>query len=48
MVVSNGGRVIGVTAYGSTLNEASQAAYAYVENIHFHTADWRTDIGGDQ
>jgi len=47
-VVSNGGRVIGVTAYGSTLNEASQAAYAYVENIHFHTADWRTDIGGDQ
>ena len=46
VVVNSGGRVLGVTAFGNNLNEASQAAYAYVEDIHFQTADWRTDIGG--
>ena len=48
VIVNNGGRVIGVTAYGQDLQEASKAAYKYVQTIHFHTADWRTDIGGGQ
>jgi len=45
-VVSHGGRVLGVTAYGSDLQAAQDSAYAAVERIHFETAAWRKDIGG--
>ncbi len=42
---TNGGRVLGVTALGETLEEALGKAYAAVEQIHFHGAHYRCDIG---
>ena len=45
-VVSSGGRVLGVTAYGVDLEQARSRAYAAIDNIHFDTAAWRRDIGG--
>ena len=42
---TNGGRVLGVTAKGATLDEALQKAYAAVEKIHFDGAHYRRDIG---
>ncbi len=44
-IVTNGGRVLGVTAWRSTLAEARVAAYAAVEKIHFDGAHCRRDIG---
>ena len=43
--VNSGGRVIGVTALGATMEEARTRAYAAVEKIHFRGAHWRKDIG---
>jgi phosphoribosylamine--glycine ligase len=45
-VVTNGGRVLGVTALGSDLANAQHTAYAGVKAIHFEGAHWRNDIGG--
>jgi len=45
-VVTNGGRVLGVTAWGNDLRAARDAAYAAVETIKFEGAQWRNDIGG--
>lgn len=42
---TSGGRVLGVTATGATLEEALQKAYAAVEKIHFDGAHYRRDIG---
>jgi phosphoribosylamine--glycine ligase len=42
--VTTGGRVLGVTACGSTLEEAKNRAYAAVEKIHFEGAFYRRDI----
>lgn len=42
---TTGGRVLGVTALGKTVNEARRAAYAAVEKIHFSGAFYRSDIG---
>ena len=42
---TNGGRVLGVTATGQSLDEALQKAYAAVEKIHFEGAHYRRDIG---
>jgi len=44
-IVTNGGRVLGVTALGNDINEARDRAYEAVGAIHFHRAHWRTDIG---
>jgi phosphoribosylamine--glycine ligase len=44
-VVTAGGRVLSVTATGSTLEAARQKAYANVERIHFEGAHYRRDIG---
>jgi phosphoribosylamine--glycine ligase len=44
-VVTAGGRVLGVTATGPTLEAARQKAYANVERIHFEGAHYRRDIG---
>ena len=44
-VVTNGGRVLGVTARGSTIIEAQKRAYEAVELIHFEGAHCRRDIG---
>ena len=44
-VVTNGGRVLGVTALGSDIPKAIKKAYQAVEKIHWKTAYYRTDIG---
>jgi phosphoribosylamine---glycine ligase len=44
-VVTNGGRVLNVTALGDSLQEARAHAYAAVEQISFPGARHRTDIG---
>ncbi|MDR7085800.1 phosphoribosylamine--glycine ligase [Aeromicrobium panaciterrae] len=43
-LVTSGGRVLSVTATGSTLNEARERAYAGVAEISFDGAHARTDI----
>ena len=43
-VVTNGGRVLGVTALGDTIAEAKERAYEAVSKIHFQGAYFRTDI----
>jgi phosphoribosylamine--glycine ligase len=44
-VLTNGGRVLGVTAWAKDLGQARAAAYAAVEQIHFEAAHFRGDIG---
>ena len=44
-LVTNGGRVLGVTAAAETLDAALEKAYAAVEKIHFDGAHYRRDIG---
>ncbi len=44
--LTNGGRVLGITALGSDLNEALDKAYAAVKEISFKDMHYRTDIGG--
>ena len=44
-LVTNGGRVLGVTATAPTLQEAIAQAYADVQRISFAQAHYRTDIG---
>ena len=44
-LVSNGGRVLNVTALGSTVKEAQQRAYAAVATIDFAGGFCRHDIG---
>ncbi len=43
-IVTNGGRVLGITALGSDITAAKAAAYAAVEKIHFDGAYFRRDI----
>jgi phosphoribosylamine--glycine ligase len=43
-VVTEGGRVLGVTALGETLADAKRNAYQAVEKIHFQGAFYRRDI----
>ncbi len=43
-IVTNGGRVLGVTALGKDLKSAQAAAYAAVERIQFNGAHFRRDI----
>ena len=42
---TNGGRVLGITALGATLDEALDKAYDAVEKIRFQDAHYRKDIG---
>jgi phosphoribosylamine--glycine ligase len=42
--VTDGGRVLGVTALGETLADAKRRAYGAVEKIHFAGAHYRKDI----
>jgi phosphoribosylamine--glycine ligase len=44
-VVTSGGRVLGITAWGPDLASAQSAAYTTVSQIDFDGASWRTDIG---
>ncbi len=44
-LITNGGRVLTVTAIGDTLKEAKEKVYRAVEKIHFEGAHYRKDIG---
>jgi phosphoribosylamine--glycine ligase len=44
-LVTDGGRVLGVTAVGSTFEEAIALSYQAVSQIHFDNAYYRRDIG---
>lgn len=44
-VVTNGGRVLGVTALGASVSEAQAQAYEMVRHISWKNAYFRTDIG---
>ena len=44
-IVTNGGRVLGVTALGKDISSAIALAYRAVEKIHWDGAHYRTDIG---
>ena len=43
-VVTQGGRVLCVTALGTTVSHAQQSAYALLNNIHWRAAYYRKDI----
>jgi len=43
--VTNGGRVLGVSAVGGSLKEALKRAYEAVDKIHFEGMHFRRDIG---
>jgi phosphoribosylamine--glycine ligase len=45
LVVTSGGRVLAVSAWGDGLATAVNQAYAAVEKIHFEGAHYRKDIG---
>jgi phosphoribosylamine--glycine ligase len=44
-LLSTGGRVLGITTEGKTLQQAREKAYALVEKIDFPNAHFRRDIG---
>lgn len=44
-VVTNGGRVLGITCLGKTVIEAQKRAYEMVDRISWKNAYWRKDIG---
>ena len=44
-VVTNGGRVLGITSLGATIEEASRKAYAAADKISFEGKQLRRDIG---
>jgi phosphoribosylamine--glycine ligase len=44
-LVTDGGRVLGVTALGSDLAQALDRAYEGIEAVHFDGKTFRTDIG---
>jgi phosphoribosylamine---glycine ligase len=43
--VTNGGRVLGVTALGTTVKDAITAAYSGVSRINWPGVQYRSDIG---
>jgi phosphoribosylamine--glycine ligase len=44
-LVTDGGRVLGVTALGETLEKSIEKAYRLVDKIHFEGMHYRSDIG---
>ncbi len=44
-VVTNGGRVLGVTGLGASVRSAAESAYEVVRRIEFSNAEYRSDIG---
>jgi phosphoribosylamine--glycine ligase len=44
-MITNGGRVLGITALGDSIKQARQIAYETVNEIHFDQKHYRTDIG---
>ena len=46
-IVTNGGRVLAVTSYGTNFKEALKQSYKNVEKIKFDKSYYRTDLGFD-
>lgn len=46
-VVTNGGRVLAVTSYGDTFQDAIKKSYQNIEKLHFDKMYFRKDIGRD-
>jgi len=46
-VVSNGGRVVAVTSYGTDFEEAIKKSYQNIGKLHFDKMYFRKDIGND-
>ena len=46
-VVTNGGRVMAITALGDTIEEALEKSYRSIDKIHFNKMNYRKDIGFD-
>jgi len=46
-ILTSGGRVLAVTSYGNTHNEALKTSYATINNIRFDNMNFRKDIGFD-
>jgi phosphoribosylamine--glycine ligase len=46
-VITNGGRVLAVTSFGKTLEQALDRSYAGISKISFENAYFRSDIGKD-
>jgi phosphoribosylamine--glycine ligase len=44
-VLTDGGRILGVTAMGSDINQAIKNAYSAVDNIKWDGIHYRKDIG---
>lgn len=46
-VVTSGGRVMAVTSFGNTIEEALEKSYRSIDKIHFEKMNYRKDIGFD-
>ena len=46
-VVTSGGRVMAITSYGNTYQEAINKSYQSIEKLHFDKMNYRKDIGFD-
>ncbi|NQV77007.1 MAG: phosphoribosylamine--glycine ligase, partial [Lutibacter sp.] len=46
-IVTNGGRVLAVTSYGSDYKQALKQSYQSIEKISFNNMNFRKDIGFD-
>jgi phosphoribosylamine---glycine ligase len=46
-IVSNGGRVLAITSFGNTFDEAIKKSYQNINKLHFDKMNYRKDIGFD-
>jgi len=46
-IVTSGGRVMAITSYGATYQEAIKKSYQNIEKLHFDKMNYRKDIGFD-
>jgi phosphoribosylamine--glycine ligase len=46
-VVSNGGRVLAITSFGNSFDEAIKKSYQNINKLHFDKMNYRKDIGFD-